>query len=162
MKDYYYILGVSQTASTEQIKKAYRKLSLKFHPDKNDGDEFFSERFKEIKEAYETLIEPEARNAYDRIKNTTSASPTNNGQNFIPVIEYFESNKSSFEFDEEITFHWKTINSNKVTIKPFGQVNPIGQKTYKIKDFKNSKLTFELLEENTNQEASKGNLDFNQ
>jgi len=42
LKDYYYILGLKQSASTDEIKKAYRKLSLKFHPDKNDGDEFFT------------------------------------------------------------------------------------------------------------------------
>jgi len=52
MKDYYYILGINQTSGLEEIKKAYRKLSFKFHPDKNDGDVFFTERFKEIQEAY--------------------------------------------------------------------------------------------------------------
>ena len=57
MKDYYYILGIKPNASTDEIKKAYRKLSLKFHPDKNDGDKFFEERFKEINEAYENLIQ---------------------------------------------------------------------------------------------------------
>ena len=55
MKDYYYILGVDKNCSVEEIKKAYRKLSHKFHPDKNDGDTFFADRFKEINEAYETL-----------------------------------------------------------------------------------------------------------
>lgn len=55
MKDYYYILGVTRTASTDAIKQAYRKLSVKFHPDKNDGDKFFEDRFKEVNEAYEVL-----------------------------------------------------------------------------------------------------------
>jgi len=55
IKDYYYILGIARDASQDEIKKAYRKLSTKFHPDKNDGDKFFAERFKDINEAYETL-----------------------------------------------------------------------------------------------------------
>ena len=152
MKDYYYILGLKATASDEEIKKAYRKLSVKFHPDKNDGDQFFTERFKEIQEAYETLIDKTKRKSFDQIR---SNNYNHTGINFNPEIEYFRSNKTSFEFDEEITFSWKTINADKVTIIPFGLVTPIGQKTYKIKDFKNANLTFELIAENTNIERQK-------
>jgi len=65
MKDYYYILGISKNASSEEIKKAYRKLSLKFHPDKNEGDSFFVERFKDIREAYETLSDFSKKAIYD-------------------------------------------------------------------------------------------------
>jgi curved DNA-binding protein CbpA len=151
MKDYYYILGLRQTATTEEVKKAYRKLSLKFHPDKNDGDEFFTERFKEIQEAYEILVDNSKRETYDDLKNNNSTNrQTNSGTNFNPDIEYFKSNKSAFEYNEEVSFSWKTINSDKVILKPFGSVPPIGQKTYKIKDFKNRILTFELIAENSN------------
>lgn len=151
MKDYYYILGIKQTATKEEVKKAYRKLSLKFHPDKNDGDEFFTERFKEIQEAYEILVDSSKRKTYDDRKSSSSTHRQNNsGTNFNPDIEYFKSNKQTFEFDEEITFSWKTINADKVLLKPFGVVEPIGQKTYKIKDFRNSHLTFELVAENSN------------
>lgn len=65
MKDYYYILGINKDASSENVKKAYKKLSLKLHPDQNNGDKFFEERFKEINEAYETLIDVSKRNNYD-------------------------------------------------------------------------------------------------
>jgi len=151
MKDYYYILGLKQTATTEEIRKAYRKLSLKFHPDKNEGDEFFTERFKEIQEAYETLSDNVQRKKYDDLKTTNNSyKQNNNGANFNPEIEFFKANKQSFEYDEELTFSWKTINANKVILKPFGIVEPIGQRTYKIKDFKSTSLTFELIAENTN------------
>ena len=151
MKDYYYILGLKETATTVEVKKAYRKLSQKFHPDKNDGDDFFTERFKEIKEAYETLVDSSKRKTYDDQKRRGSSKKQNNsGSNFNPEIEYFKSNKQTFEFDEEVTFSWKTINADKVLLKPFGLVQPIGQKTYKIKDFKNKTLTFELIAENSN------------
>lgn len=151
MKDYYYILGIKQTASIDEVKKAYRKLSLKFHPDKNDGDEFFADRFKEVLEAYEILSEPYKRQEYDRKRNgysSTTRQP-HNGTNFSPEIDFFTSSKSSFEYDEGITFSWKTINADKVSISPFGIVQPIGSKTYKIKDFKNSKLTFEIVAQNS-------------
>ncbi|MBK8393016.1 MAG: DnaJ domain-containing protein [Saprospiraceae bacterium] len=65
MKDYYYILGIESDASEDEIKKAYRKLSVKFHPDKNEGDKFFENRFKEIQEAYETLSNKNQRILYD-------------------------------------------------------------------------------------------------
>ena len=66
MKDYYYFLGVKSNASPEDIKKAYRKLSLKYHPDKNQNDDFFAERFREIQEAYVTLMDAETRKIYDQ------------------------------------------------------------------------------------------------
>ena len=65
-RDYYEVLGASRGASDEEIKKAYRKLAVKFHPDKNPGDKSSEERFKEIGEAYEALSDPQARAAYDQ------------------------------------------------------------------------------------------------
>ncbi|MBS1605231.1 MAG: J domain-containing protein [Bacteroidetes bacterium] len=76
MKDYYYILGIERTSTKEEIKTAYRKLSQKFHPDKNDGDKFFEDRFKDIKEAYETLMDDAARTSYDSLLTGPSASST--------------------------------------------------------------------------------------
>jgi len=66
-KDYYKILGVPKTASQEEIKQSYRKLALKHHPDKNQGNRESEERFKEIGEAYEVLKDPEKRKKYDKL-----------------------------------------------------------------------------------------------
>ncbi len=66
-KDYYKILGVSKSATQEEIKKAYRKLAVKYHPDKNEGDKASEEKFKEISEAYEVLGDPEKRKKYDEL-----------------------------------------------------------------------------------------------
>jgi molecular chaperone DnaJ len=65
-RDYYEVLGVDRTADNEEIKKAYRKLALKFHPDRNPNDKAAEEKFKELGEAYEALSEPQSRAAYDQ------------------------------------------------------------------------------------------------
>jgi molecular chaperone DnaJ len=64
--DYYKTLGVGKNASDEEIKKAYRKLARRYHPDRNHGDKKAEERFKEISQAYDVLSDPEKRKAYDR------------------------------------------------------------------------------------------------
>src|SRR5437588_5456677 len=64
--DYYKILGVGKNASDEEIKKAYRRLARKYHPDRNSGDKEAEERFKEISQAHDVLSDPEKRKAYDR------------------------------------------------------------------------------------------------
>ncbi len=66
-KDYYQTLGVSKTAGQDEIKKAYRRLAVKYHPDKNQGKKEAEERFKEISEAYEVLRDPEKRKKYDKL-----------------------------------------------------------------------------------------------
>ena len=66
-KDYYKILGVSKSATTDEIKKAYRKLAVKYHPDKNQGNKKAEELFKEANEANEVLSNPDKRKKYDEL-----------------------------------------------------------------------------------------------
>ena len=65
-RDYYEVLGVAKTASAEEIKSAYRKLAMKYHPDRNPGDKAAEEKFKEAAEAYDVLHDPEKRQRYDQ------------------------------------------------------------------------------------------------
>ncbi len=146
MKDYYYFLGIPQNASAEDIKKAYRKLSLKYHPDKNDNDEFFSDRFKEIKEAYETLTDTDRRRLYDQNldgqkRNVKSILP--------PKIKNFSASKIRAVKGEEITIYWNTYDADLVKIIPFGLEKPNGERTIRIKEF-DSQGKFQILLHATN------------
>lgn len=83
-RDYYEVLGIGREASTEEIKKAFRKLARQYHPDANSGDENAEEKFKEIAEAYEILSDPEKRANYDRFGHAAA-----NGQGFGGFREGF-------------------------------------------------------------------------
>ena len=65
-RDYYEVLGIQKGASEDEIKKAYRKMAMKYHPDKNPGDKEAEEKFKEANEAYAVLSDPDKKNKYDR------------------------------------------------------------------------------------------------
>ncbi|APS98835.1 molecular chaperone DnaJ [Borreliella mayonii] len=91
-KDYYNILGIQKNASNEEIKKAYKKLAIKYHPDKNKGNKIAEEKFKEINEAYEILSSPDKKRNYDSLGSTNF-----NGNNDHFEREFNSTRFSNFE-----------------------------------------------------------------
>ena len=93
-KDYYASLGVAKTASADEIKKAYRKLAVKYHPDKNPGNKQAEERFKEISEAYAVLSDADKRRQYDQVGDNVfhqqfSREDIFQGTNFNDIFREF-------------------------------------------------------------------------
>lgn len=146
MKDYYYFLGVSQDASAEDIKKAYRKLSMKYHPDKNDNDDFFKLRFREVQEAYEVLIDAVRRKSYD---NQFNSVQRNIKSTLPPKIQKFHSDKIRARVGDEIRLYWQTYDADLVKIIPFGLEKVNGERRFKITQF-DSQGKFQLLLHATN------------
>ena len=81
-KDFYSVLGVQRGASPEEIKKSYRKLAMKYHPDKNQGDKKSEEKFKELSEAYDVLSDTQKREAYDQFGHASSQQGFGGGNPF--------------------------------------------------------------------------------
>ena len=96
-RDFYEVLGVPREASIEDIKKAYRKLAIKYHPDKNPGDKAAEEKFKELGHAYEILSDAEKRAAYDRFGHAAFA-----GQRGAPAGPGFGGFHDPFEVFREV------------------------------------------------------------
>ena len=78
-RDYYDILGLSKSASDSDIKSAYRKLAMKYHPDRNPGDKKAEENFKEISDAYEVLKDPQKKAAYNQFGHAAFSQGTGSG-----------------------------------------------------------------------------------
>jgi molecular chaperone DnaJ len=88
--DFYEVLGVSKTASQDEIKAAYRKLAMKYHPDRNPGNKEAEDKFKEAAEAYEVLSSPEKRKAYDQFGHQGAAGGFGQNMNMDDIFTNFE------------------------------------------------------------------------
>lgn len=146
MKDYYYFLGVKHSATDDDIRKAYRKLSLKYHPDKNDNDPFFEARFREIQEAYDLLSNPENRRIYDDNFGQHQRSFRNEQP---PYIRSFSASKIRARKGDTIHLNWQTHNADLVKILPFGLEKAYGERSFKITDFKDGQFHVVLQATNT-------------
>ncbi|MBQ3305923.1 J domain-containing protein [Candidatus Saccharibacteria bacterium] len=103
-RDYYEVLGVSKNASDDEIKKAYRKLAIKYHPDKNPGDKAAEEKFKEVSEAHEVLSDKQKRARYDQFGHAGVNGGASGGGNPFGAgggnpFGDFNFNGQSFNFD---------------------------------------------------------------
>ena len=105
-KDYYEVLGVERSGTTDEIKKAYRQLAMKFHPDKNPDDPSAEKKFKDVAEAFEVLSDPERRDLYDRY-----------GQEGLRERGYSQTNFSSAE---DIFRHFSDVFSDSIFEGFFG------------------------------------------
>ena len=106
MRDYYEILGIARDADADTIKKAYRKLALQYHPDRNNGAKDAEERFKEATEAYEVLRDPQKRGAYDRYGHAgvrgsgAGGGPGFSGFDFSDALNVFMRDFGGFGFED--------------------------------------------------------------
>src|ERR1041384_7101626 len=99
-RDYYEILSVSRNADGDEIKKAYRKLTIKYHPDKNPGDHTAEDKFKEAAEAYEVLSNPDKRARYDRFGHQGVRGAAQEAQGFSNINDIFSAFGGGSIFEE--------------------------------------------------------------
>jgi len=88
-RDYYEVLSISRTATEEEVKRSYRKLAVKYHPDKNPGDPHAEEKFKELGEAYDVLMDGDKRAAYDRFGHAAFSQGIGRGGGFHDPFDIF-------------------------------------------------------------------------
>jgi curved DNA-binding protein CbpA len=154
LKTYYEILGIANSAPIDAIKSAYRKLVIKYHPDRNPGNQDAEKRFIEINQAYEILSDSTLRNQYDLSLSAPKASrsTTNFSQNVYaqkPEIEIFYCNRTEIFSGETIDFYWRTQNADVVYLNPFGQVATSGHKKVRFKNMKSPSVQIDLIAYNT-------------
>lgn len=101
-RDYYDILGVARSASAEEIKKAYRKLAIKHHPDKNQGDKESEEMFKEAAEAYDVLSNPEKKQRYDQYGHAGMGAGGGSGAHGFSMEDIFSQFGDVFGGDDGV------------------------------------------------------------
>lgn len=111
MNDYYSVLGISRTATQEEIKKAYRNLAFKYHPDRNPGDKDAEEKFKKISEAYNILGDEKKRAEYDRFGSASSGYSTENSYSQNSYQNYYQQQSYSDPFGSEDSF-WQWFNNS--------------------------------------------------
>jgi len=141
MKNYYDLLGLKPDCSQEDIKKAYRKLSIKFHPDKNEGDDFFSDMFKQINEANEVLSNVTKREIYDKKHNQAynHESYTKKTESSKNNYTHAETNtKQAYDFENEkrkilrskLEIYLKKAEDEKILKREFDRIKNIPKPNY--------------------------------
>ena len=148
MTDHYHILGLAPTASKTEVKKAYRKLSLKYHPDQNDGSEKYTKKFIEIQEAYEVLYDEKKRKQYDQyyrqMLQNRANEPIVEEEVIKPVVEYFRADKIYIQEGESVLLEWKTSDADEIVILPFGAVEATGLKSFKVNKVDKESITLTI------------------
>jgi molecular chaperone DnaJ len=122
-KDYYDILGVNRDSTKDEIKKAYRKLALKYHPDKNQGNIEAEAKFKEISEAYDTISDDEKRSKYDRYGHTDGFSGFSN----FGADDIFQNFRDMFNFSKKGSYTDGNLRIN-VTLNINDVLNGVNKK----------------------------------
>jgi curved DNA-binding protein len=144
-KDYYKILNIKNTASFEEIKKAYRKLALIYHPDKNPNNKNAEEKFKEINEAYKVLSDPIARQKFDSLRNNKKQNSFYN-KNYNTYSEPSYKQKYTHEDPEKLWQEFiKDYNLKNFKFSEFFKHFFSSKQKYKAKD-KSAKLTISFDE----------------
>lgn len=156
--EYYRILEVSPSASQEEIKQSFRRLSKLYHPDKNNGNTIYQNRFYQITEAYRIIGNNANRAYYDesfrsKIQNRHSYHSAQQStvytSNYDPEIVEFYCNQTFFFVGDEILITWNCNKAEFIQIYPFGYVGTAsGQIRYKVKKWEAKELSFELLVRN--------------
>ena len=111
MNDYYSVLGISKNATQEEIKKAYRNLAFKYHPDRNPDNKEAEEKFKKISEAYDVLGDEKKRAEYDRFGSAGSSYNSENSYYQNNYQNYYQQQSYSNPFGSEDSF-WQWYNSS--------------------------------------------------
>lgn len=131
MEDLYTILGVERTATADQIKKAYRELAMKYHPDRNPGDVVAEEKFKKISSAYSVLGDETKRKQYDMYGSADNASNTTYSGNYQGYGGYYQGNpfeewfKNAQNYNRNSQYEYETSNKNyeePTKLKAFGKL----------------------------------------
>ena len=94
-RDYYEVLGVSKNATPEELKKAYRKLALQYHPDRNPGDKEAEEKFKEAAEAYDVLSNPDKKARYDQFGHAAFEGGAGGYEGGMNINDIFSQDRKS-------------------------------------------------------------------
>lgn len=133
MKDYYYTLGISREASLSEIQQAYKKLSLKFHPEKNGHDPFYTFHYEKVKEAYHILSDDHKRFRYDKaFEKQLSKEVEDILEAPTPVVAAFFASKNTVQKGDIITISWEVFNAEKVRINLIGEVSSNGTQTIRL------------------------------
>jgi curved DNA-binding protein CbpA len=120
LHNYYYFLGISPSATPQEITQAYRKLAVKFHPDKNGNDPYFQARFRDLQEAYDCLSDPQRRALYQQQYQKHLGQYQ---QQLPPSIKMFSAELKG----SKILLKWQTNHADLVKIIPMGLVPAYGE-----------------------------------